>query len=365
MTSVELRNVHKKYGTVHAVQGISFECHENEFLVILGPSGAGKTSTLKMIAGLESVTDGEIYLDGRCINALPPEERRVAMVFETYALYPHLTVFENMAFPLKSKLSKLSKPDISQRIHETAEILQMSDLLERKPAELSGGQKQRVSLGRALVRKARLLLMDEPLSHLDAKLRHHMRRELRKYHSALNTTVIYVTHDYLEALALGDRIVVLNQGKIHQIGTPQEVYHSPADTFVASLLGYPKINLIPAVVQKSLDNAVQLAFEGGAAELLVFDLHQNRIDGSRDLTIGIRPQHIHLFKRGVESGVAGEVYVNQNVGVKNLVEVKVGPHLINVLCRDADYVIGEEITVQFPKEHVMLFDRESGKNFSK
>lgn len=364
MTSVELKNVHKKYGEVHALQGISFGCRENEFLVILGPSGAGKTSTLKMIAGLESITDGEVYLDGLCINAVPPEERGIAMVFETYALYPHLTVFENMAFPLKSKRSQLSKADISKRVHETAEILRIGHLLDRKPAELSGGQKQRVSLGRALVRKARLLLMDEPISHLDAKLRHHMRRELRKYYAALNATVVYVTHDYLEALALADRIVVLNQGRIHQIGTPQEVYHSPADTFVASLLGQPKINLIPAIGQKSLDSAVRLIFEGGAAELVVSDLHQDMINGSRELTIGIRPQHIRLFKRGVEPGVAGEVYVNENLGVKNLVEVKVGPHLLNVLCRDADYVIGEEITVQFPKEHVMLFDRESGMNFS-
>ena len=364
MMSVELRNVHKKYGTVHAVQGISFECHENEFLVILGPSGAGKTSTLKMIAGLESVTDGEIYLDGRCINALPPEERGIAMVFETYALYPHLTVFENMAFPLKSKRSNLSNDEITRRISETAAILQMGDLLARKPAELSGGQKQRVSLGRALVRKARLLLMDEPLSHLDAKLRHHMRRELRKYHSALNTTVIYVTHDYLEALALADRIVVLNHGKIHQIGTPQEVYHSPADTLVASLLGHPKINLIPGKVHQTRDNEVRLLIGDMETGCALSDHQQKMIDESRAVTLGIRPQHIRLFKKGDKPGVAGEVYVNENLGVKNRVEVKVGPHLINVLCRDVEYDIGEEVTIQFPKEHIMLFDKESGKNFS-
>jgi len=361
MLTVEIKNVHKQYGNVHALRGISFECRKNEFLAILGPSGAGKTSILKMIAGLESITEGEISVDGQSIRSVPSEARNVAMVFETYALYPHLSVFENLAFPLKSKTSRLSREAIDQRVRETAETLQIGHLLDRKPAELSGGQKQRVSLGRALVRKTGLLLMDEPISHLDAKLRHRMRRELKKHHRTLDATVVYVTHDYLEALALADRIVVLNQGKIHQIGTPREVYHDPADLFVASLLGHPRINLIPAGVKKGSGDGLRIVLEGGSAEWPVPGAHDKWTDWCADITVGIRPQHIRLSRRNAESGITGEVYVVENLGVNHLIEVKVGTVVLNVLSRDSEYTIGQNVSVQFPEDRVMLFDRISGK----
>jgi len=361
MASVTLENVRKKYGTVQALRGISFECVENEFLVILGPSGAGKTSTLKMIAGLEPVTEGEICLDGKPVSAIPPEERGIAMVFETYALYPHMSVFENLAFPLKSKQSHLSKEEITKRVRETAETLQIGCLLNRKPAELSGGQKQRVSLGRALIRKTGLLLMDEPISHLDAKLRHRMRRELKKYHRTFESTVVYVTHDYLEALALADRIVVLNEGRIHQIGAPGDVYHKPADTFVAALFGQPRINLVPIVARDISGGGLRLDFEGEAAGWTVSDAFKKKAGGAGAVTIGVRPQHLRLAKGDSADGIAGEVYVVENLGVQQRVEIKVGRTVLNALCRDADVAIGQKITVQFPEDRIMVFDRMSGR----
>ena len=360
MWTVELENIHKKYGAVHALQGISLGCRQNEFLVLLGPSGAGKTSTLKMIAGLESITSGEIYLDGQPIGSVPPGERDIAMVFESYALYPHLSVLENLAFPLKSKTSRLSRTDMEQRIRQTAATLKIEPLLERKPAELSGGQKQRVALGRALVRESKLLLMDEPLSHLDAKLRHHMRRELIRYRRALQTTVVYVTHDYLEALALADRIVVLNQGKIHQIGTPQEVYNTPADTLVASLLGHPRINLIPATVQRTPGGGVSLIFEGGASSWVVPESYLKQIQDRSTLILGVRPQHIRILPPEDGFGMEGEVYVSSYMGTHHLVEVKMGSHTLTAICREADWAIGQKVLLQFPSQHIMLFDRISG-----
>jgi ABC-type sugar transport system ATPase subunit len=362
MPTVELRDVRKQYDRVEAVRGISFKCRADEFVVILGPSGAGKTSTLKMVAGLEAITGGEILLDGRCVNEIPPGERGVAMVFESYALYPHFTVFENLAFPLQSKAFRLTGAEIKTRVQETAELLQIAPLLERKPAELSGGQKQRVSLGRALVRKAGLLLMDEPLSHLDANLRHHMRRELKKMHAARQSTVLYVTHDYLEALALADLLVVLDRGMIRQIGTPAEVYQSPADTFVASLLGHPKINLIPAKIKSSGADTARLVLESGAGLLAVPDTFLSVLHGQTEVIVGIRPQHLRPAEEGIENGWCGEVYVNENLGYRNLVEIKIGPERLHVLCRNANCAIGERICVVPPETRILLFDKATGRN---
>ncbi len=365
MSSIQLKNIHKHYGKVVAVNGISFECRDQEFLVILGHSGAGKTSTLKMIAGLEPITQGEIFVGGRLINFIPPEKRNVAMVFESYALYPHFTVYENIAFPLQSKNSRLSKVEIKKRVRETAELLKIESLLERKPAELSGGQKQRVSLGRALSKRAGLLLMDEPISHLDAKLRHHMRRELKKYQNSLNTTVIYVTHDYLEGLALADRIVILNEGRIHQIGTPSEIYNNPDDIFVASLIGQPKINLIPCRIQGhhgdqflliSKDSTFSVPCPPSAKQLLRED---------DEVIVGVRPQYLHISHNLDESGIGGEIYVSENLGVKTMVEVKVGQQLFKMLTQKQNYSIGQSVKIQVASNRIMLFDKESGKSLLK
>jgi multiple sugar transport system ATP-binding protein len=359
MSFVQIKNVHKKYGKIHAVKGVSFDCTKNEFLVILGPSGAGKTSTLKMIAGLEPISEGEIFVAGQLINHIPPENREVAMVFESYALYPHLTVFENISFPLQSKLCKISKDEIKKRVHETAKLLQIENLLDRSPAKMSGGQKQRVSLGRALVRNTKLLLMDEPLSHLDAKLRHNMRRELKKVHSTLHTTVIYVTHDYLEALALANRIVVLIEGRIHQIGTPYEVYHNPTDVQVASLLGQPKINLIPSVIEKRKDSELFLVSDDMTIQI---PFHSLKNYQNNEFLVGIRPQYIKLSNNMDVKGIDGEVYVSENLGIRNLVEVKIGKHIVRVLSNRNNYKIGQRIKIQIPSDKITLFDIHSGKN---
>lgn len=362
MSTIVLRDVHKDYGRVKAVQGISFECADREILAILGPSGAGKTSTLKMIAGLETITRGDIFEDGRLINFLPPEKRNAAMVFESYALYPHFTVYDNIAFPLRSKSARLGRETINKRVYEIAEMLQIESLLGRKPAELSGGQKQRVSLGRALAKRAEILLLDEPLSHLDAKLRHHMRRELKKYQRSLNTTVIYVTHDYLEALALASKIVILNTGVIHQIGTPSEVYNNPADTFVAALIGQPSINLIPCRIQNGNLGELTCISRDGSFHVACPLAAEELAPDNREVLVGIRPQHIHIAPNLDDGEIAGEVYVSEYMGTGSIVEVKVGDHILKVLTQEHDYRIAQAVKIQVSKEDIMLFDMHTGKN---
>jgi ABC-type sugar transport system ATPase subunit len=361
MSTVVLRDVHKDYGKVKAVRGISFECADREILAILGPSGAGKTSTLKMIAGLEAVTRGEISKDGRLINFLPPEKRNTAMVFESYALYPHFTVYENIAFPLRSKSAQLKGETIDTRVREVAEMLQIEPLLGRKPAELSGGQKQRVSLGRALAKRAEILLLDEPLSHLDAKLRHHMRRELKKYQRSLNTTVIYVTHDYLEALALASKIVVLNVGVIHQIGKPGEVYNNPADTFVAALIGQPRINLIPCRIQNGSAEELTCISRDGSFHVSCPLAAEQLPPDCREVLVGIRPQYLHITPNLDDGGMAGEIYVSEYMGTDSIVEVKVGDHILKVLAQEHDYSIAQAVKIQVLKKDIMLFDVHTGK----
>lgn len=242
MAKVEAREIRKHFGQVHAVNGINLASEEGEFLVLLGPSGCGKTTLLRMIAGLEQPSSGEILIDGRVVNDLPPRARRIAMVFQSYALYPHKTVYGNIAFPLRA--ARMNKSLIHQNVERAAAMFGIEALLERRPRELSGGERQRVALARALVREPSVFLLDEPLSNLDAKLRASARDELKLFQKEIGTTTIYVTHDQVEAMGLGDRIAVINQGQVRQLGTPQEVYHRPADTFVASFVGSPPMNLI-------------------------------------------------------------------------------------------------------------------------
>lgn len=359
MASIRLENIEKSYGSVRAVDGVSFECRDKEFLVILGPSGAGKTSILKMVAGLEKVTGGEIFFDGVPVNPVPPEKRNVAMVFETYALYPHMSVRENLLSPLRGRIGR---EEALERITGIAGQLEIGHLLNRKPAELSGGQKQRVSLGRALARRADILLMDEPISHLDAKLRHNMRRELKKFRELFNTTVIYVTHDYLEALSLADRILILNNGRIHQTGTPARIYKQPADTFVASLLGHPRINLITlADLGKSADLQT-LATPDGALSLKVPAKRLRGMGDKRRVTAGIRPLHIGLSVPGKDDRHPAEVYVCENMETRSLVEVKTGDQELRVISDRKDYRIGDKVRPDIPVEHMIFFDPDTGRN---
>jgi len=290
MASVGLNKVSKTYaGDVHAVREVSLDVSDGEFVVLVGPSGCGKSTTLRMIAGLEEISAGEISIGDRVVNDVPPKDRDIAMVFQNYALYPHMTVYKNMAFGLK--LRRYPKAEIDKRVREAATLLEIEDLLQRKPRALSGGQRQRVALGRAIVRDPQVFLFDEPLSNLDAMLRIQMRGEIEKLHTRLGTTMVYVTHDQVEAMTMGDRIVVMLDGVVQQIATPTELYGNPANRFVAGFIGSPPMNFVEGSV--SVDNGA-MQFVGGAISLEVDPAHRAVIEAhsSSDVVLGIRPEHI-------------------------------------------------------------------------
>lgn len=305
MASVELKNVRKVYPIskrrgkkrsekttlqiteegVVAVQDFTLEIKDREFIVLVGPSGCGKSTTLRMVAGLEEITSGEIYIDGKLVNGVQPQHRNIAMVFQNYALYPHMTVFENIAFPLR--MQKLPKGEIAEKVKEAAKILDIEELLERKPKELSGGQRQRVAIGRAIVREPKVLLMDEPLSNLDAKLRNQMRSELIKLRQKINTTFLYVTHDQTEAMTLGDRIVVMKDGVVQQVGTPEEVYGQPVNAFVAGFIGTPQMNFLKGVLRDQT-----LEIEGNSWKLP--DRFRHDGHNAVPVLVGVRPDDLKL-----------------------------------------------------------------------
>ncbi|HEX9465222.1 MAG TPA: sn-glycerol-3-phosphate ABC transporter ATP-binding protein UgpC [Alphaproteobacteria bacterium] len=290
MATVALRNVMKRYDEVEAVRGIHLDIPDKEFVVLVGPSGCGKSTTLRMIAGLEDISDGEIYIGGEVVNDIPPKDRDIAMVFQNYALYPHMTVFENMSFGLR--LRRLPRAEIRERVEHAAQILDITDLLERRPKQLSGGQRQRVAMGRAIVRNPKVFLFDEPLSNLDAKLRVQMRTEIKRVHQKVKTTTVYVTHDQVEAMTLADRVVVMNQGRIEQIGTPNELYHTPKTRFVAGFIGSPAMNFLPCRLEQ---NGVGLSVR--LSDTMAFRVPENRKARYRthvgqELVFGLRPEHI-------------------------------------------------------------------------
>ena len=285
MSGVKLENIIKAYGAAQVVHGINLQVEEKEFVVLVGPSGCGKSTTLRMIAGLEEITEGELTIYGKTVNRIAPKDRDVAMVFQNYALYPHLNVADNMAFGLR--IRRMPKPEIEQQIKNVSEILELTDYLDRRPADLSGGQRQRVAMGRAIVRHPKVFLFDEPLSNLDAKLRTQMRAEIRRLHNRLGVTSIYVTHDQVEAMTLADRIVVMNEGRIEQVGTPMELFMNPANIFVASFLGSPPMNQIKGVItSKGVDiGGVTITVEGRVGDHI-----------GREVILGIRPEHVTLTK---------------------------------------------------------------------
>src|ERR1044071_8874623 len=293
MADVSLRNVVKKYDDVLAVASINLDIPNHEFVVLVGPSGCGKSTTLRMIAGLEEITGGEISIDGSVVNDLPPKDRDIAMVFQNYALYPHMTVAENMSFGLK--LKRYPKAEIKSRVQEAARMLDITELVDRKPKQLSGGQRQRVAMGRAIVRNPKVFLFDEPLSNLDAKLRVQMRIEIKKVHQKVRTTTVYVTHDQVEAMTLADRVVVMNHGRIEQIAPQNELYHNPATKFVASFIGSPATEFIPRHVRLT-DRVVFPLPPARAAR------YQN-VPRSDKLLLGLRPEHITEAKQHTEPGV--------------------------------------------------------------
>jgi multiple sugar transport system ATP-binding protein len=326
MAEVSLRKVVKKYDEVLAVRGIDLDIKDHEFVVLVGPSGCGKTTTLRMIAGLEDITEGEISIGEAVVNDVPPKDRDIAMVFQNYALYPHMTVHENMSFGLR--LKKFPKAEINARVQEAARILDISELLERKPKQLSGGQRQRVAMGRAIVRNPKVFLFDEPLSNLDAKLRVQMRIEIKKVHQKVRTTTVYVTHDQVEAMTLADRVVVMNHGVIEQVGTPHELYHYPRTRFVAGFIGSPAMNFVPCRLE---GNGSGLTLRVGQS--LALPIPPARAEryakhvGSDKLQLGIRPEHLTEAKMQMEPGMApfeAKLDVTEPMGMETLVYFDLG-----------------------------------------
>ncbi len=353
---------------VLAVQDFNLEIADKEFIVLVGPSGCGKSTTLRMVAGLEDISGGELYIDGKLMNDVAPKDRDIAMVFQSYALYPHMTVYENMAFPLK--LRKTDKKEIDERVRRAAETLDITQYLDRKPKNLSGGQRQRVAIGRAIVREPKVLLMDEPLSNLDAKLRNQMRAEIIKLRQQINTTFMYVTHDQTEAMTLGDRIVIMKDGVIQQVGTPQEVFDHPANIFVAGFIGVPQMNFFDAELCREDGKYVVVL---GNARIVLSDEKQENLTRNgvepQSITLGVRPEHIALMGEG-DQMLHGTVDVSEMMGS--------AIHLhVNVMGKDAIFIVqtmdlngslhtsftmGQKIAFTFGGNVAHVFSKESGKN---
>jgi multiple sugar transport system ATP-binding protein len=327
MSQVVIRNANKKYGDVHAVKDVNLQVRDKEFMVFVGPSGCGKTTTLRMVAGLEAITSGDILIGDRVVNELPPMDRDIAMVFQNYALYPHMSVYQNMAFGLKMR--KFDKPEIEKRVQRAAEILDIKELLGRKPRQLSGGQRQRVALGRAIVRDPKVFLFDEPLSNLDAKLRVQMRVELKKLHERLGTTAIYVTHDQVEAMTLGDRVVVMKDGWVQQVGEPLELYNTPANKFVAGFIGSPAMNFANVTVTEA--NGALLAENKGLRIRLPEEIAQRlRSHGSREITLGIRPDDLTVATAADPADLCFDatIEVIEQLGSEIVLDTKVGDSMM-------------------------------------
>ncbi len=363
MATLSLRGLRKEYGDLVALDDLNLDVRDGEFFVLLGPSGAGKTTTLKCIAGLETPTAGRVEIDGRDMTEVEPYDRNVAMAFENYALYPQKTVFENMSFPLKSKRYRVSEEEARKRVEGVAETLGIRHLLQRLPRELSGGQRQRVALGRVLVRPADVFLLDEPLSHLDAKLQVEMRAELKSLGEMQSTTSFYVSHDYREALALGDRIGVLREGRLIQVGTGEEVWQRPADTFVARTFGQPEINLVTGEL---VDGPEGCLFRSRDGEIEV-PLPNRPAPPGTAVQLGIRPLDLEVADGETPPDtvtLAGRVYVVERLGRELEVSVKIGENLIAVVTGKASKDPDEQVTIYFSSSRLLLFEGETGKRIN-
>ncbi|MDF1749576.1 MAG: ABC transporter ATP-binding protein [Alphaproteobacteria bacterium] len=353
MATVSLRQITKRYGDQTAVKNLDLDIEDKEFMVLVGASGCGKSTTLRMVAGLETITDGQLLIDGIDVTEAEPRQRDIAMVFQSYALYPHMTAYMNMAFGLM-KTSSLSKDEIRSRVMEAADILNIHELLERKPKEMSGGQRQRVAIGRALVRKPKVYLFDEPLSNLDAKLRSHMRAELKRLHGELGITVIYVTHDQVEAMTLGSRIAVMADGRIQQLGKPMDVYRNPCNLFVASFIGAPEMNML------------HCGFDGTGvghpAFLSPIQVEaQHATTGHSSVLLGVRPEEINLAPVG-QGNMTGRVQRIELLGPEALAELHVGEdRLIARIRVDQVPPVGTDVGLVIDKNRICLFNADSGE----
>lgn len=374
MSEIALRNVCKQFDSEHyGVKDFNLDIHDKEFVIFVGPSGCGKTTTLRIIAGLEEITDGELWIDGELSNYLEPKERGMSMVFQNYALYPNMTVYGNMAYALK--IRKLPKDEIDRKVHEVAKILEIEQLLDRRPAALSGGQKQRVAIGSAIIRKPKAFLMDEPLSNLDAKLRAQMRVELVKLHKQLDTTIIYVTHDQTEAMTLGTKIVVMKDGLIQQVGAPQSIYDNPVNLFVAGFLGSPSMNFFRCTVKAEENNRTALLLDDAKTVKKVY------LDGTRGkqiadryngrhVILGIRPEDIYELDEAKKLGIENDsVDVDEPVVNREMLGAEVilyfdeqGKTLAVRLSPENQTQVGEKVSLYFDMEKAHVFDPETEEN---
>lgn len=370
MATVSLKGIKKVYDNkVTAVQDFNLEIADKEFIVLVGPSGCGKSTTLRMVAGLEEISDGELRIDDVLVNKVASKDRDIAMVFQNYALYPHMTVYENMAFPLK--LRKIPKPEIDKLVRKAAETLDITEYLERKPKALSGGQRQRVAIGRAIVREPKVLLMDEPLSNLDAKLRNQMRTEIIKLRQQINTTFLYVTHDQTEAMTLGDRIVIMKDGFIQQIGTPQQVFDHPANVFVAGFIGMPQMNFFSAqLLEENNHYSVKVMDRVLALPETAQACLKAAKTPAKEIILGIRPEHISVSVGSEGNGFAGQVDVSEMMGSEIHLHVNAGGQDVVVRVPTMDLPEnyrtgiehGAEVRFTIHEDLMHLFDKETEKN---
>ena len=358
MAGLELKSLHKAYGEVEVIKGVDLSVEHGEFVVFVGPSGCGKSTLLRMIAGLEDISGGELWIGETLCNAVEPRDRGIAMVFQSYALYPHMSVYDNVGFGLK--LARTPKEVRDAKIREAARILQMEHLLDRKPSQLSGGQRQRVAIGRAIVRKPEVFLFDEPLSNLDAALRVDMRMELAKLHQDLGATMIYVTHDQVEAMTLADKIVVLNAGVVQQVGSPIELYQRPANIFVAGFIGSPKMNFISVTIEKVGEG--RLTVSGKDLAPMEIAARSDGLNAGETLTLGIRP---HALLEQESGAVVGRVALVERLGNETNVNVDLpsGATVLAVLDGDRDIPVGETVAFAFVPEQAVIFDGQ-GRSIS-
>ncbi|HET7676925.1 MAG TPA: sn-glycerol-3-phosphate ABC transporter ATP-binding protein UgpC [Candidatus Limnocylindrales bacterium] len=360
MATVTFDHVWKRYGDVVAVNDLNLEIQDGEFMVLVGPSGCGKTTSLRMIAGLEEVSEGTLKIGDRVVNDLAPKDRDVAMVFQSYALYPHMSVYDNLAFGLK--LRKIPKPEIDRRVREAAKTIQLENLLDRKPKQLSGGQRQRVALGRAIVREPAVFLMDEPLSNLDAKLRVQTRAEIARLHQRLKTTIVYVTHDQVEAMTMGDRIAVMNNGLLQQVGPPQQLYDKPVNKFVAGFIGSPAMNFLPVTLERDGD---RLTLKASGVDLPVPEKFRAALGPTtgRSLTAGIRPEHFDVGapQGSNEAAVRATCDVVEFLGNEELLHLRLGEADIVAIVDSAHRIRpGDVVDFKVILDKVHLFDDETG-----